>query len=57
MPPLIPRKGIRRAEMKNKRSWLAAPYVVWMALFTVIPIVMMVVYAFTQEIVVDTETG
>ena len=43
--------------MKNKRSWLAAPYVVWMALFTVIPIVMMVVYAFTQEIVVDAETG
>ena len=35
--------------MKNKRSWLAAPYVVWMALFTVIPIVMMVVYAFTQD--------
>ena len=34
--------------MKNKRSWLAAPYVVWMALFTVIPIVMMVVYAFTS---------
>ena len=43
--------------MKNKRSWLAAPYVVWMALFTVIPIVMMVVYAFTQEVVVDAETG
>ena len=43
--------------MKNKRSWLAAPYVIWMALFTVIPIVMMVVYAFTQEIVVDAETG
>ena len=34
--------------MKNKRSWLAAPYVVWMALFTVIPILMMVVYAFTS---------
>ena len=34
--------------MKNKRSWLAAPYVVWMALFTVIPIIMMVVYAFTS---------
>ena len=28
-----------------------------MALFTVIPIIMMVVYAFTQEIVVDAETG
>ena len=43
--------------MKNKRSRLATPYVIWMALFTVIPILMMVVYAFTQEIVVDTETG
>ena len=43
--------------MKSKRSWLAAPYVIWMALFTVIPIIMMVVYAFTQEIVVDAETG
>ena len=43
--------------MKSKRSWLASPYVIWMALFTVIPIIMMVVYAFTQEIVVDAETG
>ena len=43
--------------MKSKRSWLATPYVIWMALFTVIPILMMVVYAFTQEIVVDAETG
>ena len=43
--------------MKSKRSWLATPYVIWMALFTVIPIIMMVVYAFTQEIVVDAETG
>ena len=43
--------------MKNKRSWLAAPYVIWMALFTVIPIIMMVVYAFTQEVVVDPDTG
>ena len=43
--------------MKSKRSLLATPYVIWMALFTVIPIFMMVVYAFTQEIVVDAETG
>ena len=43
--------------MKSKRSLLATPYVIWMALFTVIPILMMVVYAFTQEIVVDAETG
>ena len=35
--------------MKNKLSRLAVPYVVWMALFTVIPIVIMVVYAFTTS--------
>ena len=33
--------------MKNKRSLFAVPYVGWMALFVVIPIIMVVVYAFT----------
>ena len=33
--------------MKNRLSRLAVPYVVWMALFVVAPIVMIVVYAFT----------
>ena len=33
--------------MKNKRGWFAFPYVIWMALFVVIPIVIMAVYAFT----------
>ena len=33
--------------MRNKRSWFAVPYVVWMALMVVIPILIMVVYAFT----------
>ena len=33
--------------MKNKRSFFAVPYVVWMALFVVAPIIMVVVYAFT----------
>ena len=33
--------------MKNKLSHLAIPYVVWMALFVVIPILIMVMYAFT----------
>ena len=37
----------RRAAMKNKRSWFAFPYVIWMALFVVIPILIMAVYAFT----------
>ena len=32
---------------KNKRSLLAIPYVVWMALFVVAPIIMVVVYAFS----------
>ena len=35
--------------MKSKRSLLATPYVIWMALFTVIPIVIMVVYAFSSS--------
>ncbi len=33
--------------MKNKISWLAAPYVIWMALIVVAPIIMVVIYAFT----------
>ena len=34
--------------MKNKLSLFSIPYVIWMALFTVAPIVMVVVYAFTN---------
>ena len=34
--------------MKNKSSRFAIPYVVWMALFVVAPIILMVVYAFTS---------
>jgi spermidine/putrescine transport system permease protein len=33
--------------MKNNRGLFAVPYMIWMALFTVAPIVMVVVYAFT----------
>ena len=33
--------------MKNKLSGFAIPYVIWMALFVVIPILIMVAYAFT----------
>ena len=33
--------------MRNKRAWFAFPYVIWMALFVVIPILIMAVYAFT----------
>ena len=33
--------------MRTKRGWFAFPYVIWMALFVVIPIVIMAVYALT----------
>ena len=33
--------------MKNKLSRFAVPYVVWMAIFVVAPIVIMVIYAFS----------
>ncbi len=35
--------------MKNKLDRFAIPYVVWMAIFVVAPILLMVVYAFTTE--------
>ncbi len=35
--------------MKNKLSRFAVPYVVWMAIFVVAPIVIMVIYAFTSQ--------
>ena len=34
--------------MRNRRSLFALPYVVWMALFVVAPIVLVVVYAFSS---------
>ena len=40
--------------MRNKRAWFAFPYVIWMALFVVIPIVIMAVYALS---VADPATG
>ena len=33
--------------MKNKLSWLAGPYVLWMTLVVIVPILLVVVYAFT----------
>ena len=40
--------------MRNKRAWFAFPYVIWMALFVVVPIVIMAVYAVTAA---DPATG
>ena len=40
----------RRAGMKSKLSHFAIPYVVWMALFVVAPIIIMVIYAFTSAV-------
>ena len=33
--------------MRNKHTWFAVPYVVWMAIFVVAPIIMVVIYAFS----------
>ena len=35
--------------MKNKLSWLAGPYVLWMSLVVIVPILLVVVYAFTAS--------
>ena len=42
------RRTKRRAGMKNNLSRLTIPYVIWMALFVVAPIVMVVIYAFSS---------
>ena len=34
---------------KNKLALFSAPYVLWMAVFVVIPILMIVVYAFSSS--------
>ena len=43
--------------MKSKRSLFALPYVVWMALFVVAPIIMVVIYAFTTAGATAAEVG
>ncbi len=43
--------------MRNSRSLLAAPYVLWMALFVVAPIVVVVIYAFTSAGMTAAEVG
>ena len=40
---------VRKVRMKNKLSGFAVPYVGWMALFVVIPILIMVMYSFTNS--------
>ncbi|NLE13765.1 MAG: ABC transporter permease [Clostridiales bacterium] len=42
--------------MTRKSRFLAAPYLVWLAIFTIIPLALIVVFAFTTTVTVD-ETG
>ncbi len=44
---ILSRMGPGRVEMKNRRSLFAIPYVIWLALLVVVPIVIMTVYSFT----------
>jgi len=43
-----PRGGIRDFLSRHRRTLAAYPYVLWMALFVVVPIILVVVYAFTD---------
>jgi len=42
--------------LTRKSRFLAAPYLVWLAIFTIIPLALIVVFAFTTTVTVD-ETG
>ena len=33
-----------------KRKWLTAPYIIWMLLFTIIPLAIVVYFAFTDSV-------
>lgn len=33
----------------SKRRWLASPYIIWMAIFIIIPLAMVIYFAFTNE--------
>lgn len=39
----------RQWQLKNNKKWLAAPYTVWAAGFIIIPLVMIIYYAFTAQ--------
>ena len=32
-----------------KRQWLAAPYIVWMIIFIVVPMLLILFYSFTEQ--------
>ena len=34
--------------MKSRKGWLSAPYIIWMLLFTIIPLCIVIYYAFTD---------
>ena len=34
--------------MKNNSKFLASPYIVWMLIFTIVPLAIVVIYAFTD---------
>ena len=44
----MPAQTRRRARMKTKLSRFSVPYVVWMGIFVVAPIIIMVIYAFSN---------
>ena len=41
---------MKHRSIKNRKSILAAPYIIWMLLFTIIPLCIVIYYAFTDSI-------
>lgn len=39
----------RQCQLKNNKKWLSAPYSIWAVGFTIIPLLMIVYYAFTTD--------
>ena len=39
---------MRSQSKKSKKGWLCAPYIIWMLLFTIIPLCIVIYYAFTD---------
>ncbi|MBQ9030558.1 MAG: ABC transporter permease [Parasporobacterium sp.] len=41
---------MKNSTFSRKRRWLSAPYVIWMLLFTIIPLCIVIYYAFTDSV-------
>ena len=43
-------KSLKKRALSNKKGWLCTPYVVWMLLFSIVPLCIVIYYAFTDSL-------